>query len=82
MTAYRQDALRCLAALAAGPRPARQVAAETGVARAATLMRDDHYGWFDHPARGLYALSPKGAEALAALAGDIALLTGALAPRA
>jgi hypothetical protein len=27
-------------------------------------MRADHYGWFDHPARGLYALSPKGAAAL------------------
>lgn len=67
MTAYRQDALRCAADLAAqgSSRPA-EVARRTGVARAATLMRADHYGWFDRPARGLYALSPKGLAALAA----------------
>lgn len=66
MTAYRQDALRCAADLAAheASRPA-EVAWRTGVARAATLMRADHYGWFDRPARGLYALSPRGRAALA-----------------
>lgn len=64
MTAYRQDALRCLAALASGPCRATDVARATGVARASTLMRADHYGWFDHPARGVYGLSPKGALAL------------------
>ncbi|MBE2278564.1 MAG: hypothetical protein IAE87_19990 [Rhodobacteraceae bacterium] len=74
MTAYRQDALRCLAMLEAGPRRAAQVAAESGVARAARLMRDDHYGWFERPGRGLYALSPKGTAALAAHAGELARL--------
>lgn len=75
MTAYRQDALRCLAALAEGPQKATALARATGVARAATLMRADHYGWFDHPARGIYALSPKGIAALAEHADAIAALT-------
>ena len=67
VTAYQQDALRCAVQLAAaGPCSPADVARATGVARAARLMRDDHYGWFDHPARGIYALSPKGAEAVAA----------------
>lgn len=74
MTAYRQDALRCLAALSDGARKATEVAREVGVKRAATLMRDDHYGWFDHPARGVYALSPKGQAALTEHAAELARL--------
>ncbi|MEZ5778234.1 MAG: DUF2161 family putative PD-(D/E)XK-type phosphodiesterase [Paracoccaceae bacterium] len=66
MTAYRQDALRCAAHLGAnGPTRAASVAAGTGVARAAAMMRADHYGWFERVARGIYALSPKGQAALA-----------------
>ena len=65
MTAYRQDALRCAAHLAAhGPSRAADVARLTGATGAAVLMRTDHYGWFDHPARGIYALSPKGQAAV------------------
>ena len=72
MTAYRQDALRCAAHLAAhGPSRPAEVARRTGAVRAATLMRADHYGWFDRPARGLYALSPKGEAALTAHAGAL-----------
>lgn len=67
MTAYRQDALRLAAHLAAqGPASPAACAAATGVARAAAILRADHYGWFDHPARGLYALSPAGQQALTA----------------
>jgi len=65
MTSYRQDALRCAAHLASnGPSKPACIAKATGTVRAATLMRADHYGWFDRPARGLYALSPKGEQAL------------------
>ena len=72
MTAYRQDALRCAAHLAAhGPSRPAEVARRTGAVRAATLMRADHYGWFDRPARGLYALSPKGEAALTSHAGAL-----------
>ncbi len=75
MTAYRQDALRCVAYLHAhGPTKAAIVAGATGTARARRLMADDHYGWFERVATGIYALTPKGtaavddyADALAAL---------------
>ncbi|MEO0623768.1 MAG: DUF2161 family putative PD-(D/E)XK-type phosphodiesterase [Pseudomonadota bacterium] len=75
ITAYRQDALRCLAHLAeGGPAKAATVAAATGVPNARRLMADDHYGWFERAARGVYALSPKGGEALSAYAAEIARL--------
>ena len=65
MTAYRQDALRCAALLAdAGPTKAAKVAAGAQVARAAAIMRDDHYGWFERVERGIYALTPNGQAAL------------------
>ncbi|KAA2312339.1 hypothetical protein DL237_17085 [Pseudooceanicola sediminis] len=66
MTAYRQDAQRCAAYLAeAGPSKGAVVARATSVPRATTIMRDDHYGWFERVEKGVYALTPKGAEALA-----------------
>jgi hypothetical protein len=65
VTAYRQDALRCATHLAgAGPAKGAAVAAATGVARATRLMADDHYGWFERVATGVYALTPKGHAAI------------------
>ncbi|WP_323007908.1 DUF2161 family putative PD-(D/E)XK-type phosphodiesterase [Pseudorhodobacter sp.] len=64
MTAYRQDALRCALHLQAGPCKAAVVAKAVGVSRAAVQMRDDHYGWFERVARGIYQLTPKGQAAL------------------
>jgi hypothetical protein len=64
MTAYRQDAIRCAQALAGGPRKASDVVKACGVVRAASLMRADHYGWFERVERGIYALTPKGRAAL------------------
>ena len=61
VTAYRQDALVVAAHLAIqGPCRGRDVAAATGVVRATTIMRDNHYGWFERVSVGVYALSPKG----------------------
>lgn len=78
MTVYRQDALRCALHLdAAGPTKAALVAAATGVSRAAALMRTDHYGWFERVERGIYRLTPKGAEGLATFADAIVDLTAA-----
>ncbi|MGQ0611742.1 MAG: DUF2161 family putative PD-(D/E)XK-type phosphodiesterase [Paracoccaceae bacterium] len=65
MTAYRQDALRCAAALAGGEMKASDVARASGVTSAARLMRDDHYGWFERVRRGVYALTAAGRAALA-----------------
>ncbi|WP_171562351.1 MULTISPECIES: DUF2161 domain-containing phosphodiesterase [unclassified Roseobacter] len=67
VTAYRQDALNCAAYLAReGPSKGAVVKAATGVERATTIMRDDHYGWFERVETGVYALTPKGAEGLTA----------------
>ena len=66
MTSYRQDALRCARHLADhGPCKAAHVAKAVDVARAAPLMRADHYGWFERVERGIYALTPKGHAGLA-----------------
>ncbi len=63
MTAYRQDALRCAAALAPGPDRASSVAKSAGVGRAGAVLRDDHYGWFAKISRGVYALTEAGQAA-------------------
>ena len=74
MTAYRQDALRCLVRLADGPLKGAEVARMSGVARATALMRADHYGWFQRHAKGVYGLTPRGQAALGDHAAMIAEL--------
>ena len=65
VTGYRQEALRCLSLLdAAGPLKASEVASRTCIAHARRLMADNHYGWFERVATGIYALSPKGVRAV------------------
>ena len=44
------------------------------VARAAALIRDDHYGWFERVSIGVYALTPKGQAAILDYADEIARL--------
>lgn len=75
MTHYRQDALRCAFALREGALKASLVAKAAGVARAAGLMRDDHYGWFERVSLGIYTLTPKGLEALSVHAAELHALT-------
>ena len=74
VTAYRQDALRCLLQLADGPLKASDVARAGGVSRARALMAADYYGWFERSARGIYALTPKGIVALSEHSAEIARL--------
>ncbi|MBI1340018.1 hypothetical protein GC169_07400 [bacterium] len=65
ITTYRQDALRCLNHLHAhGPTKASIVAKETLVTTARRIMADDHYGWFRRVRTGVYAITPKGLEAV------------------
>jgi hypothetical protein len=64
LTAYRQDALRCASALAAGVLKVSVLSDRTGVARAGSILRDNHYGWFDRVKAGHYALTPEGEQAL------------------
>jgi hypothetical protein len=77
MTAYRQDALRCAAHLATAPASPANIAKATGVAKAAALLRADHYGWFERIARGVYGLTPKGQTALAENQTTLAALSAA-----
>ncbi|MEQ9640227.1 MAG: DUF2161 family putative PD-(D/E)XK-type phosphodiesterase [Alphaproteobacteria bacterium] len=75
MTAYRQDALRCLAALdRAGELSLAMLRAQTGVGRAAGILQRDVYGWFERVRRGVYAPSPRGREALRTYADAISTL--------
>ena len=66
MTAYRQEALRCARLLEAGPMVLRDMRALADVPDAGPILRDDVYGWFERVARGTYALTPRGREAVAA----------------
>lgn len=72
VTAYRQDALRCVSVLLEdGPTKAALVAKSSGVARARTIMAADHYGWFERVTTGVYGLSPKGQAAVNEYSGEI-----------
>jgi hypothetical protein len=64
VTAYRQDALRCLSFLEKGPSKASNIAVAINVSRARNIIADDHYGWFERINRGVYGLTPKGETAL------------------
>lgn len=65
MTAYRQDALRCIKTLhKCGPTKAAEVAKISTVENARRLMADNHYGWFERVETGIYSLSPKGHNAV------------------
>jgi hypothetical protein len=62
MTAYRQEALACAAALAEGALRPRDLKEQSG--RAAGILRSNVYGWFVREARGVYGLSEAGRDAL------------------
>jgi hypothetical protein len=65
VTAYRQDALKLAVYLfEVGACRGADVKRETGVERATTMMRDNHYGWFEKVEKGVYGLTPAGAEAV------------------
>ena len=58
ITSYRQNALRCAALLSkSGALKANEVKQKTGVEKAAALMRNNHYGWFEKVERGIYKLT-------------------------
>jgi len=63
MTAYRQQALACAAAMAEGPSRPRDLKAE--MPDAAKILGDNVYGWFERVERGLYRLTDAGRAALA-----------------
>lgn len=65
LTAYRQDALRIARELAEdGVLKASVIRDRTAIARCGTILRDNHYGWFDRVKTGYYELTPKGVGAM------------------
>lgn len=65
VTGYRDDALKCATYLQKyGPSRGATVAKATGVIKATTLMRDNHYGWFEKVATGVYQICDIGHEGL------------------
>ena len=76
MTAYKQDALRCLSHLHAhGPTKVSDIRKQTKVERSATILRSDYYGWFVKQERGVYMATDKGLEAVTFFKTEIASLT-------
>ncbi|WP_294227748.1 DUF2161 family putative PD-(D/E)XK-type phosphodiesterase [uncultured Shimia sp.] len=65
VTVYRQDAEKCAVFLNEnGASRGRDVVKGTGVEKATTMMRDNHYGWFENVEKGVYMLSEAGVSAL------------------
>ena len=75
VTAYRQDALRCVKFLKnTGASRVCDIVSQTKVERAASILRRDAYGWFVKEERGIYFLSPKGEAAIATFGDVLALV--------
>jgi hypothetical protein len=73
MTAYRQDALRCVKHINEhGASKAAHIKQATNVQRAPNILLNDVYGWFQREERGIYNLSPKGEVAMVEFASAIA----------
>ena len=65
MTAYRQEALRCAELLASnGPMKLAALRLAADAPRAATILQQDVYGWFERVKRGVYTVSPAGRRGL------------------
>ncbi|MEO0637504.1 MAG: DUF2161 family putative PD-(D/E)XK-type phosphodiesterase, partial [Pseudomonadota bacterium] len=56
------------------PTKAAMVAKAASVEKARLIMSADHYGWFERVEKGIYGLTPKGAEALEEFADTVTAL--------
>ncbi|NGZ75849.1 DUF2161 family putative PD-(D/E)XK-type phosphodiesterase [Saccharibacillus alkalitolerans] len=65
VTAYRENALKVARHLwMFGEASPLMLKEASGVGKAAALLRDNHYGWFERVSRGRYKLTPQGISAL------------------
>jgi hypothetical protein len=69
MTAYRQQALACAAALAQSPARPRDLKAT--IPDASKILLRNVYGWFVRVERGVYSLSDAGKAALVRWSADL-----------
>lgn len=73
ITAYKQDALRCLCHLHInGATRVSHLRKATQIERAATILRADYYGWFVKEERGIYNVTDTGRSALVLFSKEIA----------
>jgi hypothetical protein len=68
VTAYRQEALRCVQLLDGGPLSIKTLRATGLVPHVAGILQRDVYGWFQREGRGVYSVSENGRRALATFA--------------
>lgn len=65
VTAYRENALKIARQLwMFGEASPMQLKEASGVGKAASILQDNHYGWFERVARGRYRLTEAGLSAL------------------
>lgn len=65
MTAYREEALGVAAALdRLGPTSPKALRTAGTSAKTGRILFDNHYGWYERTAKGVYRLSDRGREAL------------------
>jgi hypothetical protein len=73
VTAYRQEALRMASVLRArGAEKVAMLRIDAEAPNAARILQQDVYGWFERVERGIYALTPAGAQGLAVFVGRFA----------
>lgn len=72
MTAYRQAAIRCATLLKqTGPMRVKDIRDQAEFEKAAQLLRNNHYGWFEKVDRGIYQLTERGSIELTAYNDDL-----------
>ena len=78
MTGYREEALMVLDALKmlGGEASPKEIREASGAEKTSGILRDNHYGWFTHPGRGIYGISPDGEAALKEYADALSVLRG------
>jgi len=61
VTAYRQDAIKCAQLLSKQvSMPLKDLRAQSKVEKAADILQNNYYGWFERLSRGVYCLTDKG----------------------
>ena len=77
MTAYREEALRVLAALssAGGQASTRRLRELTSIPGTTNILYRNYYGWFENVSKGIYRISGSGQKALKEYENALAKLT-------
>lgn len=65
VTAYREKSLHCAYILKSGePVRLKFIREQTGIDTAASILRNNYYGWFARESRGYYRITEQGKQAL------------------